>query len=147
MPVTRIYADFNAQLDVGGPSGPGLVLLDRLGTLRDLCSARLRLRDGLALQLYSDSSDEEDLESDAIARWIEDPAMVGGGCWVGEFDPKAFRDVPTRATRSISEWFPCGACGANLAADIDAAGLNSASQCRACGVRIHSLIDPPERGA
>jgi hypothetical protein len=145
--VTRIYADFNAQLDLGGPGRPGLVHLDRFGTLRDLCAAQLRLRNGLALLLYSDSSEDEDLEIEATARWFSNSKMVGGGCWVGEFDPKGFRDVPTRAARPFSEWFPCGACGTNVAADIQSAGLSGASKCRVCGVRIHSLIDPPEAGS
>jgi hypothetical protein len=144
--VTRIYADFNAQLDFGGPGRPGLVHLDRLGTLRDLCAARLRLRDGLALLLYSDSSENEDLEIGATARWSSNPTMVGGGCWVGEFDPEAFRDVPKQATQSVSEWFPCGACGTNLAVELQRVGLSGASRCHVRGVRVHSSIDPPEDG-
>jgi len=141
--VPRIYADFNALLDPGGPYGPGLVHLERLGTLRDLCAARVRLSDGLALQLYSDSSATEELEIDAVARWIEVPGIVRGGCWVGEFGRAAFRDVPARATRAISDWFPCGACGVNLAAEIQKSGLNGESRCGACGVRVHAMIDPP----
>lgn len=145
--VPRLYADFNAQLDCGGPDRPGLVHLERLGTLRDLGEARLRLHDGLALVLYTDSSENEDLEIEVTARWFTDPKMVRGGCWVGEFNPKEFRDVPTSAIRSVREWFPCGACGTNLATDIQSTGLNSKSQCRVCGFRIHSLIDPPESDA
>lgn len=70
--MTRIYADFNALIDTGGVGQPGLVRLDRLGTLRDLCTARVRLRQGLRLSLYTDSSEDEDLEIEATVRWMPD---------------------------------------------------------------------------
>ena len=144
--MTKVYADFNALLDVGGPGRHGLVHLDRLGTLRDLCAARLRLREGLTLILRSDSSEDEDLEIEATVRWSSDPRALDGGCWVGEFDPEAFRDVPAQSERSVSDWFPCGSCGTNLAADIRRSGLNSSTTCVACGTRVHALIAPPGDG-
>jgi hypothetical protein len=85
--VTRIYADFNATLDPGGPGRLGLVRLDKMGTLRDLGAARLRLREGLAVLLYTDSSESEDLEVEATVRWISHATAIDGGYWVGEFDP------------------------------------------------------------
>ena len=144
--MTRIYADFNAQLDPGGPGRPGLVCLERLGTLRDLCDARIRLREGLPLLLYTDSTEDEDIEIEAIARWIADPAAANGGIWAGEFAPAAFRDVPKYRDRDVLEWFPCGACGFNLADDIRRSGLNSSTTCPQCGVRVHSPIAPPAVG-
>jgi hypothetical protein len=36
----RLYADFNAQVDLGGPDRPALVHLNRMGTLRDLCASQ-----------------------------------------------------------------------------------------------------------
>jgi hypothetical protein len=68
--MTTVYADFNALLDVGSPECPALVHLDRMGTLRDLSAARVKLTEGLKLRLRSDSTEEEDLEVDAIVRWI-----------------------------------------------------------------------------
>jgi hypothetical protein len=140
----RIYADFNAQIDPGGAGRLGLVHLDRLGTLRDLCAARLLLQDGLHLTLYTDSDENEDLEIEAIARWISNPNAINGGYWAGEFDPKKFRDVPIQRTQSSSTWFPCSACGTNLAEEITRFGLNSSTRCTKCGVNVHRPIAPPE---
>jgi hypothetical protein len=136
----RIYADFNAQI------GPGLVHLDRLGTLRDLCEARVRLQEGLPLTLYMDSDVNEDIEVDASSRWIADSAATHGGYWAGEFDPHGFRDVPVTEKESVSDWFPCSGCGANLAAEISQHGLSSSTCCGACGVRVHSPIAAPDDG-
>ena len=90
----RIYADFNACTDGG-------VDLQRLGTLRDLCAAKIRLRDGLHLTLYSDSSEDEDIEVDATARCGPHSRAPEGGTGLGNSNEKAFRDVPA-ASRDIS---------------------------------------------
>ena len=140
----RLYADFNAQIDLGGPGRPGLVHLNRMGTLRDLCAARARLRDGVVLTLHMDSDVNEDIEVDAVARWIVDSTSAEGGYWVGEFDPSAFRDVPSIPIESVSTWFPCGACGANLAQQIEQTGLSSSTRCSHCDSRVHAAIAPPE---
>jgi hypothetical protein len=142
----RIYADFNAQIDPGGPERPGLVHLDRFGSLRDLCASRIRLRDGLRLTLYTDSDVDEDLEIEAVARWIPDPAARDGGYWAGEFDPSTFRDVPVSREQSVSDWFPCSGCGVNLAAEIAQSGLSGSTRCSSCGVLVHAPIAPPEDG-
>jgi hypothetical protein len=136
----RIYADFNAQIDPGSDNRPGQVLLERMGTLRDLCAARVRLRDGLILTLYSDSDATNDLEVDAVARWIGEPGARGGGYWVGEFDPRRFRDVPVTKERSVTEWFPCSECGCDLTTQIRLNGLSTDSRCGRCGTRVHLLI-------
>ena len=62
----RVYADFNAAVDTGGSDRPMLLDLAKLGALRDLCAARVRLTDGLRLTLYTDSSETEDLEADGF---------------------------------------------------------------------------------
>jgi hypothetical protein len=142
----RLYADFNAQVDPGGSGRPGLVHLGRMGTLRDLCAARTRLRDGLALTLHMDSDVNEDIEVDAVARWISDPVATEGGYWVGEFDPKGFRDVPAIPSESVSSWFPCGTCGTNLAQEIQQTGLSSSTRCSCCDARVHGPIAPPGDG-
>jgi hypothetical protein len=142
----RLYADFNAQLDLGGSGRPGLVHLSRMGTLRDLCAARVRLRDGLALTLHMDSDVDEYIEVDAVARWIPHPTASEGGYWVGEFDPAGFRDVPSIPTPSVSRWFPCGACGTNLAEQFERTGLSSSTRCSHCDTRVHAPIAPPAVG-
>jgi hypothetical protein len=140
----RVYADFNACLDLGGDDRPGLVHLERLGTLRDLCAARLRLCEGMRLLLHSDSSAEEDLEVEATARWLWSSRAFGEGSWVGEFDPVAFREVPAQRGKSVKEWFPCARCGTNLKGQIEQHGLDRGSRCVACAARVHSPLDPPE---
>jgi hypothetical protein len=139
----RVYADFNAAVDGGGPDRPMLVDLAKLGTLRDLCAARLRLTDGLQLTVYTDSSEEEDLEADAVVRWLPTSGHTGGGRWVAEFDPGRIRDVPATSSPSVTAWFPCSACGTNLAADIQQARLSAGSQCGMCGTRVWAPILPP----
>jgi hypothetical protein len=141
--MTTIYADFNALLDVGGTERPGLVRLDRMGTLRDLSAARLKLTEGLGLRLRSDSTEDEDLEVDAIVRWIANPHALDGGYWVAEFEQHSIRDVPIVRTRSVTEWFPCASCGTNLAAEFAQFGLDSSTRCSVCGARVHELIAPP----
>jgi hypothetical protein len=142
--VLRIYADFNACLDFGDAEAPGFVHLNRMGTLRDLCAAQLRLCEGMRLLLFSDSSMDEDIEVDAIVRWHSNPEAPSGGYWVGEFKPQAFRDVPLQRHPSLATWFPCGSCGENLAAEIQQKGLNAESRCANCDHRVHTPIEPPD---
>jgi len=142
----RIYADFNEQIDPGGGGRPGLVLLDPLGTLRDLCAAKLKLREGLVLTLYTDSDENEDLEIEATARWISDAGATAGGYWVGEFIPENFREVPKSPRESVSNWFPCSVCGANLAGMMARSGLSLATCCSDCGARVYAPIAQPDGG-
>lgn len=138
-----VYADFNALLDVGGAERRALVHLDRMGTLSDLSAACVKLTEGLKLRLRSDSTEEEDLEVDAIVRWIANPNALDGGYWVGEFEQDSIRDVPATRTRSVTEWFPCASCDTNLAAEFAQFGLDSSTRCSVCGARVHELIAPP----
>lgn len=142
----RLYADFNAQLDLGGAGRPGRVHLNRMGTVRDLCAAGVKLREGLPLTLHMDSDVNEDIEVDAVARWIPDPASTEGGYWVGEFDPNGFRDVPSVPIESVLTWFPCGSCRANLAEQIQRTGLSLSTRCSRCQERVHAVIAAPEVG-
>jgi hypothetical protein len=143
----RIYADFNAVLDSGGPGRPGLVRLDRLGTVRDLCAAGITLRAGLALTLYTDSDERTDLQVEAVVRWHPDAKAEAGGYWVGVFDPASFRDVPVAPSLGVFSWFPCSGCGVNLAPQIARSGISASSTCEECGTRTHSPVRPPEAGA
>lgn len=140
----RIYADFNALIDPGGDDRPGIVDLHRLGTLRDLCAARLRLHDGLVLTLYSDSDAVEDLEIDARVRWM--PSTLGTSGWVGEFDPAEFRHVPRVAGPGVFDWFPCSTCSSDLSEQIRRDGLPLGHRCSKCGTLVHSPLAPPAIG-
>lgn len=75
----RVYADFNAQIDPGAPDRNGLVSLNRLGTLRDLCALRIRLREGLRITLYMDSDEASDIEVDAEVRWLSASQVGANG--------------------------------------------------------------------
>ena len=136
----RIYADFNAF------TSQGMVDLHKMGTLRDLCAAQIRLRDGLSLTLYADSTEQEDLEIEATVQWV--PASSSrGGYWGGAFDPEGFRDVPTIRNADVRTWFPCSVCRRNLAEEIVRAGLTADSTCPGCGTHVHAPIAPPVQGA
>jgi hypothetical protein len=140
----RIYADFNALIDPGCDDRHGLVDLHRMGTLRDLCAARLRLYDGLVLTLYSDSDEAEDLEIEARVRWM--PSAVRTSGWVGEFDPAKFRHVTKTSAPGVFDWFPCSRCAADLSDQIRRAGLSLGQRCFKCGTLVHAPVTPPETG-
>ncbi len=135
----RIYADFNALIS------QGMVNLNKMGTLRDLCAAQIRLRDGLTLTLYTDSSEEADLEIEATVQWVP-ASSARNGYWGGAFDPESFRDVPTIRDADVRTWFPCSVCRMNLAAEILQSGLTAESTCPSCGTQVHAPIAPPEQG-
>jgi hypothetical protein len=111
----RLYADFNACIDPGGDGRPGLVNLEKMGTLQGLCRARASLSPGMRLCLFTDSDAVSDIEVDATARWLSgnQARSPRGGTWVGEFDPQAFRDVPRT---QLSGNLPCSRCSADLQA-------------------------------
>ena len=134
----RVYVDLNAGV------GVGQVRLSCLGTLRDLCAMRVRLHDGLPLRLYTDSDFTSDLEMDAVARWIPDENSLDGGSWVAEIDSSKLWEVPVTEPPSVGSWFPCSACGRNLAEQIARLGLPVDARCAGCGVRIRAPIDPPD---
>lgn len=134
----RIYVDFNAQL------APGMVNLMRMGTLRDLNAARIRLQEGMRLTLRSDSDIETDLEVEAIVRWLAEFGVVGGGTWVAEFDSRQLREVPAVQDEPVTSSFPCSGCGQNLASLICRGGLSERTTCPTCGTKVHAPIAPPQ---
>jgi hypothetical protein len=134
----RIYADFNGL--VAGPKDPGrrAIVLDTIGTLRDLSNAGIYLREGMPL-VGTDASDEvEDLEGHGTA-WYDDV----NGRWVLELDAEGIRYVPT--VRTITDdRFLCAKCRVDLTIQVSK-GLTTGDTCFACGVLIHAPLSPPRR--
>jgi DNA-directed RNA polymerase subunit RPC12/RpoP len=133
----RVYADFMDWLDSTYLADDSLALvnLEKFGTLRDLCAAGVRLREGLPLVLWSDSDETTDIEIDALATWT-------GKRWAGCVRDD-FRDVPITRGPSVDEWFPCVDCGTNLAQFLRTNGLKARTRCPQCGTRVHAPIAPP----
>lgn len=140
----RIYADFNGY-GYYGPLDRRGVPLDTYGSLSDLASAGVILREGLRLTLYSDSSETEDLEADAVVFWDAEREF-----WVAECAYDEIRDVPTR-NHSLTS-LVCVRCrtpwNGALAPAAATGGLafrpvHRGDVCATCGERMHRPIDPP----
>lgn len=137
----RIYADFH-RLDPS-PRDPTKVVLslDRMGTLRDLCLLGVRLVEDLELTVYSDSSEDEDLEADAIAFFDQ-----GRRVWFAELEESSIRDVPippapTDAASACE--LVCFRCRMDLSPQIKRQGLDLGDVCSSCGSAVHEPIHPP----
>src|SRR5438094_2728399 len=85
----RIYADFNGLERIADSPPRYAVALDTLGTLRDLSNAGIRLREGLALLVWDESDETEDLEGDAVARFDS-----ASGVWWADLTAEGYRYVP-----------------------------------------------------
>ena len=133
----RIYADFNGC--VTSPRDPNrkAVVLDTMGSLKDLCNAGVILREGLPL-IGSDWSEEnEDIEVHGLAQYDVEQKW-----WIIEFDDIGFRDVPAGNRTLISE-FRCVSCQSDLTNQIKAKGLQLGDVCQHCGTPVHAPIAPP----
>ena len=145
----RIYADFNGL--VRGVRNPvrTAVVLDTIGSLRDLCNAGVVLREGLPLIAVDWSDDSEDLEGHGTAQFDQQR-----GWWVVEFDERGVRYVPAgdRTTQTV---LLCVSCRINLEAQVSpagdsailASGTMTTETCPTCGTRIDSPIAPPDSKA
>jgi len=134
----RIYADFNGLQ--GSEDHPEIewVPLDTWGSLCDLAAAGIILAEEMQLTIYSDSSEEEDLEADTIARYSDELQ-----CWVAEIDASGIRDVPTFGHENKT--LVCVTCRTDLDKFVEAYGLNSNTRCPSCGTIVHLPILPPKK--
>lgn len=134
----RIYADFNGLQ--GSPNAPAVewVPLDTWGTLCDLTVAGIILTEGMRLTIYSDSSEEEDLEADTVARYSREL-----NCWVAEIDSSGIREALTRG-HEVKQ-LVCVACKKALDGFVREQGLNDKTRCPSCGTIVHLPILPPNR--
>jgi hypothetical protein len=84
MSTSRVYIDFHNVDDLNR------LRLTCSGTLQDLESQGIELREGLALSFYSDDADDQgrpdDLLVDGVVRYSEEEQ-----CWVAEIAWKAIR--------------------------------------------------------
>ena len=133
----RIYADFNGLQRSSDKSKKQFVPLDTYGSLCDLARAKIILANGTDLTIYSDSSETEDLEANAVARFNSEL-----NCWVAEIDCDGIRGVPTQGQKSSS--LVCVACGKDLDQHVAEHGLSNRSLCPSCGTLIHLPIQLPK---
>ena len=134
----RIYADFNGLQRLTDDSRQLVVPLDTYGSLRDLARAKIILANGTKLTIYSDSSETEELEANAVARFDSEFE-----CWLAEIDAEGIHEVPTQRQNSSS--FVCVACELELDQHVAQHGLTKNSLCPSCGTLIHLPILPPKK--
>ena len=132
-----IYADFNGLRSSSRTQGLSAVPLDTYGSLRDLSNQQVRLQEGLSLTIYSDSTEQEDIEADATAYY--DGEL---GYWLAEIDEKEIRYVPTHASWDTKE-FLCIQCRQNLEPYFGEHGRNEQTTCHNCGLSIMTPVKPP----
>ena len=132
----RIYADFNGSQHSAGEPSRQFVPLDTYGSLCDLARAKIILANGARLTIYSDSSETEDLEANAVARFDREL-----NCWVADIEGDGIRDVPTQEQKSNS--LVCVTCGKELDQHVAQHGLSDKSLCPFCGTLVHLPIQPP----
>jgi hypothetical protein len=137
MAATRIYADFNGLVQGLRDPHRTAVVLDTLGTLRDLSNAGIVLREGLPLIAVDASDDEEDLEGhgtthyDAVRKW-----------WLLEFDAQGVRYVPA-GDRTPVDIFRCVHCAALFSDYILQGQLGPAVVCSSCRTSVLAALAPP----
>jgi hypothetical protein len=132
----RIYADFNGAEASHRAPNRAAIHLHRMGSLRDLARLGIVLSEGMRLTIYMDSDDTEDIEADAEVYF--DSATRH---WMAEYTPDEIRDVPRHPGWSGPS-FPCVSCRADLAAHIEAHGLELGDVCPECAKPIHRPILP-----
>ena len=134
---TRIYVDFNGL--VNSPTRPGglAVVLDTMGSLRDLSNAGIRLEEGMPLIGVDASDDDEDLEGHGTARYDG-----VNNWWLIDLDERGVRYVPAGDRTPVAA-FNCMSCGESLREQIRDGGLNFGDRCHRCGHAVHSPILPP----
>lgn len=132
----RIYADFNGIQD--SPRDPSLrvVPLDTLGSVKDLATAGIRLREGTRLVIHDRSDEDEDLDADTVV-WFHH----GAGVWLAEFGEDDFRYVPTRH-QAPPRVALCVTCRAPLPPH-PAADWQPVEVCPGCGTPFAHPIAPP----
>lgn len=95
MKLPRVYADFNKQ------DKEGHLVLNSVGTQRDLQQLGLTLRDGLKLLLYADDTDEngnpDDIEVEGVVRYDS-----ANNQWIAVYQQTAIRHASEKVDDSSS---------------------------------------------
>lgn len=138
----RIYADFNGWLTGLEPEHKA-VCLEGFGTLRDLNAHHLKLYDGLELTLWSDSSDDEIMETRARVYWFADTRKTRGGQWLADIDPQAVRYLSANPGDLAANRFLCSNCEIDLTETLDRSAIPPAGECPACRTPMGEALAPP----
>jgi hypothetical protein len=137
MAATRIYADFNGLVQGLRDPHRTAVVLDTLGTLRDLSNAGIVLREDLPLIAVDASDDKEDLEGHGTACYD-----LARKRWLLEFDAQGVRYVPA-GDRTPVDTFRCVHCAALFTDHIVQGRSGPAGVCSFCGTSVFAALAPP----
>lgn len=138
MSLPQIYADFSGLERIVESPPRYSVALDTYGTVRDLSTAGIRLYEGVALLVWDESDECEDLEGEVVARFDS-----ASGVWWGDFSPDGYRYVPKR-DHPQADRFLCFACREEIIVGTGARGwFPKAQPCPHCGTDIRAAIAPP----
>ena len=131
-----IYADFNG-LQSSRHRKLSAIQLDTYGSLRDLTNQHVKLIEGMAIIVYADSAEGEDLEADGIVYY--DPE---GRCWMAEIDKDHIRYVSPHDGWKETE-FLCFQCRQDLEPFFRENGRSLQTCCPNCGISIFTPVLEP----
>jgi hypothetical protein len=116
-----------------------MVPLDTWGSVRDLSNAGIRLSEGAALLICSDSDETEDLEADT--RVYFDPVRKW---WFAALE-HAYRYVPAQDRAAVTTFLCLGSRAdfGSEAMDHSSPIAKRYSECPQCGLSITVAISPP----
>jgi hypothetical protein len=123
----RIYSDFN------GPLQPTHMLLNYVGTLRDLNTQKIVLREGMEVTVYSDSDEEHDIEMDGVVCFGQPPDPFGGArpCWYVRTDAASLRNARVKREGEAGPYtLPCFGCGSDIYQSLNT------GRCPVCGLEV-----------
>jgi len=136
MTIPRINADFHKTNLSPRNEKKDCIPLITIGSLQDLSNLGLVLTEGLHILVYMDSSEVEEIESDAEVYYSSKMK-----CWLAELIGE-IRDVPT--VPNDPNEFNCISCQTTLHDHIRSNGLNWGDVCPKCSKPIHQPILPPK---
>jgi len=134
-----IYADFMGLMPSSRNQHLSAIPLDTYGSLRDLSNQQVRLREGLALIVYMDSAEGEDVEADSVVYYDSEHRW-----WMAEIDKEKIRYVPSHDEIWNRKDFLCFKCRQDLEPYFKKYGRNLETCCPDCGTRYMTPILPPE---
>ena len=140
MNVPIIYADFNGTMLSSRNKSLSAVPLDTYGSLKDLTNQQVRLQEGMALVVYMDSAEGEDLEADCIVYYDAKQKW-----WTAEIDQDKIRYVPSHDELWNRKEFLCFHCRQDLEPYFKEHGRDLNTCCPDCGFSIVTAILPPDK--
>ena len=138
MNIPVIYADFNGTVPSSRNKDLSAVPLDTYGSLKDLTNQQVRLKEGMALVIYMDSAEGEDLEADGVVYYDSKFYL-----WLAEIDQDKIRYVPSHDLLWNRNEFLCLQCRQDLEPYFLAHGRNFNICCPGCGLSIASATLAP----